>query len=391
MCLLVVLSRVVPGAPLIVGANRDERFDRPAEAMTVLRSAAPRTLGGRDLKAGGTWLAVNEAGVVAGLTNRPVPGGPDAARRSRGELPLALTAHRSAAEAVEAFARSFRPGDYNGAWLLVGDRESLFSVELAGAGEVVVQELAPGLHVQENRSMSAPSKKADHVRALLAGIESMDEGAALRRLRAVLADHEVPPPEPAAEDAGTGAAPGGGGAGVDGGRDAGGRGRDGSGAVPVPGAAVVDGPGAGGAGPAGGVVGAAGSAAGAAAASRATSMATGPTVVGADRVSTAGSAGTTVAADPATATVARPGVDELVGPGGEEGTAGAAGAEGGDGEAPKPPPPEIRAACVHTPEFGTRWSGLVVVAGDPSVPPAVTFTDGPSCTSPPVDATSRWR
>ena len=36
MCLLVVLSRVIPGASLVVPGNRDESFDRPALAMISL-------------------------------------------------------------------------------------------------------------------------------------------------------------------------------------------------------------------------------------------------------------------------------------------------------------------------------------------------------------------
>ena len=47
MCLLAVLSRVHPDAPLIVAANRDEWLLRPATAMTVLRESEPRILGGR--------------------------------------------------------------------------------------------------------------------------------------------------------------------------------------------------------------------------------------------------------------------------------------------------------------------------------------------------------
>ena len=74
VCLLIALFQVVPGAPLIVAANRDELLARPAVTMTVLRPAGPRILGGRDELAGGTWLAVNEHGLVAGLTNRPVAG-----------------------------------------------------------------------------------------------------------------------------------------------------------------------------------------------------------------------------------------------------------------------------------------------------------------------------
>ncbi|TML39468.1 MAG: NRDE family protein [Actinobacteria bacterium] len=73
MCLLVAISRDRDESPLIVAANRDELLDRPAVAMTVLQAHGPRILGGRDELAGGTWLAVNEAGVVAGLPTAATP------------------------------------------------------------------------------------------------------------------------------------------------------------------------------------------------------------------------------------------------------------------------------------------------------------------------------
>ena len=70
---------------LTIAANRDERYDRPAQSFTVLRERDPRVVGGRDSYAGGTWLAVNEYGVIAGLTNTPAANGRDASKRSRGE------------------------------------------------------------------------------------------------------------------------------------------------------------------------------------------------------------------------------------------------------------------------------------------------------------------
>ena len=76
VCLLVFAWQTEPGYALVVAANnRDEQLDRPAHPLCVLRESNPRILGGRDDLAGGTWLAVNDHGVVAGLTNRPSPGG----------------------------------------------------------------------------------------------------------------------------------------------------------------------------------------------------------------------------------------------------------------------------------------------------------------------------
>jgi uncharacterized protein with NRDE domain len=191
VCLLIALHRVRPDEPLVVAANRDELYARPARAMERL-GEAPRVVGGRDELAGGTWLAVSERGLVAGLTNLPAPSGRDPSKRSRGELPLALARAADAASAVEAFRRAVRPADYNPAWILVGDRDALFYLDLTSAA-LGVRALAPGLHVLENRPLEAPSPKADAVRAALLGIEALPRDLMLARLASVLANHEVPP------------------------------------------------------------------------------------------------------------------------------------------------------------------------------------------------------
>jgi len=197
MCLLVVVSRLDPGAPLVVGANRDERLDRPATATSVLRHSSPRVLGGRDQQAGGTWLAVNEHGVVAGLTNRPAPEGRDPTKRSRGELPLALAVHRDAASAVADFSTRFRPTLYNPAWLLVGDRTSLYALDMTGSDDAGpgVERLGPGVYVLENTALHAASVKADHVQRLLGDLGALRGEALVERVRSVLVDHSVPEAE----------------------------------------------------------------------------------------------------------------------------------------------------------------------------------------------------
>ena len=190
MCLLIALFQVVERAPLIIAANRDELYARPTVTMTVLRERDPRVLGGRDEQAGGTWLAVNEHGVVAGLTNQPAPGGRDPGKRSRGELPLAFTACRSAAEAVSKVVPELDPADYNPCWLLVGDRASLFSVGLASGRQPDVTQLAPGRHVLENRPFGTPTAKTARVAAMVAGTAgAAGPDDAADALVAVLSDH----------------------------------------------------------------------------------------------------------------------------------------------------------------------------------------------------------
>ena len=189
VCLLIVASRVVDEEPLIVGANRDEVLERPSTAVTVLDEGPPRVLGGRDELSHGTWLAVNEHGVCAGLTNQPLGDAKDASKRSRGELPLALARHATAASAVDALLSTHLPADYNGSWLLVGDRTSLFFVDFTG-DEGTASALSPGFHVLENRAIGEPSPKVDLVREELDDTAHGDQVAAA--FGRILTDHRNP-------------------------------------------------------------------------------------------------------------------------------------------------------------------------------------------------------
>jgi uncharacterized protein with NRDE domain len=175
MCLLVASWKLDDNYPLVIAANRDEKYDRPTLPFTVLRDQEPRTLGGRDLLAGGTWLAVNEYNVVAGLTNTPSINGPDLSRRTRGELPLLLTRHTNAVDCVEEFCRVIHPGQYNPAWLLVGDRNNLFYIALPRDGDPVIRELGAGLYVLENAPLFPLSSKASFVKSRLSRTRAPDE------------------------------------------------------------------------------------------------------------------------------------------------------------------------------------------------------------------------
>jgi uncharacterized protein with NRDE domain len=164
MCTLIVLHRCLPGRPLVVAANRDEFFARPAEGPAVRETRSGRILAPRDLEAGGTWVGLSERGVFAGLTNlRPIPtaqasvlgGGPGmqgpasigGALRSRGEVVMAALEARSAAEAADSLAR-LEHGVHNPFQLLVADAES--AALLVYRDEPSLFPLEAGIHVVGN-------------------------------------------------------------------------------------------------------------------------------------------------------------------------------------------------------------------------------------------------
>ncbi|MFI9594877.1 NRDE family protein [Nonomuraea sp. NPDC052265] len=85
MCTLIVRT----GEPLTLMGVRDELTDRPWEAPGEHWPEHPGVIGGRDLKGGGTWMAVSpSAGRAAALLNGHGRQAPETARISRGDLAL---------------------------------------------------------------------------------------------------------------------------------------------------------------------------------------------------------------------------------------------------------------------------------------------------------------
>ncbi len=113
MCSVVILWRPGHAWPLILAANRDEMLDRPWLRPGRHWPDRQEVVAGRDQTAGGSWLGLNDHGVVAGVLNRPGSLGPAPGMRSRGELVLEALDHADAIGAVGALthlaASSYRP------------------------------------------------------------------------------------------------------------------------------------------------------------------------------------------------------------------------------------------------------------------------------------------
>ncbi len=127
MCTLVILRRIGHPWPLLVAANRDEMGDRPWKPPGRHWPELPRVVAGLDLLAGGTWLGLNDDGVIAAVLNRLNTLGPMPGLRSRGELPLIALAGRAARAAVNCIL-TLRPADYRPFNMLIADRHEAFWV-----------------------------------------------------------------------------------------------------------------------------------------------------------------------------------------------------------------------------------------------------------------------
>jgi len=159
MCTLIVLHRCLPGAPLVVAANRDEFLDRPAEGPKLRETPHSQVVAPRDVRAGGTWLGVNGSGVFAALTNRRCDD-PDSQRRSRGLLVMDALAASSAADAAKRM-RVLDRGAYNPFNLLVADRSQAYLVTYDESPHQ--RALDPGVHVVGNVEPGTATPKIDRL------------------------------------------------------------------------------------------------------------------------------------------------------------------------------------------------------------------------------------
>ncbi len=183
MCLIGLALDAHPRFSLVIAANRDEFFDRATAPLDWWRTSptAPWLLGGRDLAAGGTWMALSEQGRIGMLTNvrdpsrsRHWPAAP-----SRGAL---VTAWLDGS--VDEAAQGHNPfnligGDLNtGRWWWRSDRQPDTA-------------LAPGVHALSNAALNEPWPKVRRLSSAMQAAMRSDEGSLIASLFTLLNDRSV--------------------------------------------------------------------------------------------------------------------------------------------------------------------------------------------------------
>lgn len=185
MCLILLAVDTHPDYALVVAANRDEFYDRPT-APAAFWEEAPWVLGGRDLKAAGTWLGIDRRGRMAAVTNYRQGRREAEAPRSRGHLVSDYLVGRIDARAHIARVQA-EAADYSGFNLIAGDTGALFYFSNRGGR---ARALGPGVYGLSNHLLDSPWPKVatgkSGLTALLAG-----GGDLLPDLFALLADRRM--------------------------------------------------------------------------------------------------------------------------------------------------------------------------------------------------------
>lgn len=194
MCLILTAWHAHPDYALVVAANRDEFYDRPADALNWWDDA-PDVLAGRDRAivngASGTWLGLSRQGRFAALTNFRAPSEKRTDARSRGEL---VRSYLLSDSAPEAYLNDISPrfGAYNGFNLLLSDFTGLWWVsnrlahrhpaspanahDDGHANHRHAERLAPGIYGLSNALLDTPWPKVQSRIAAFAETLAADTG-----------------------------------------------------------------------------------------------------------------------------------------------------------------------------------------------------------------------
>lgn len=196
MCTLALYFRFFDDYPVIVAANRDEQYNRASSAPGFL-DENPKIIAGKDLRAGGTWLGVNEHGLIVGILNRRSNGQeiPATTMRSRGLLCMDLLRQISTAS-----AKSFIDGhteSYNPFTVVFGDKDKMYA-SYNSDGRIMTHNLEAGLHVFSSAAdFDLHSVKAKRAYSLFTHLDGRAQPArgevsqSITALQSVLSDHSA--------------------------------------------------------------------------------------------------------------------------------------------------------------------------------------------------------
>jgi uncharacterized protein with NRDE domain len=195
MCTIVAIKGLSPSYPLVVAANRDEFYERPATPPRVVH-AHPRVVAGVDERSGGTWMGANARGVFVALTNQRQHHPPEGRSTSRGTVVLEAL-RQETVEGVDAVLEALDARDYASFNLFYGDAHTL---RVAYARDdrpaVEIETLEDGLFVLPNdRIGSAEFPKTRRAVYLVEPLVEAPWPELLAGLEEALGDHEEPPIE----------------------------------------------------------------------------------------------------------------------------------------------------------------------------------------------------
>jgi uncharacterized protein with NRDE domain len=156
MCLIFFAVQQHPNYNLVIAANRDEFYSRKT-APAAFWQEQPNILGGRDLEAKGTWMAMTKTGRISMVTNYRDPHNINPIAPSRGQLVSDYLAGEMDPsfylKKIEQVGKA-----YNGFNLIVGNSSDLYYYSNYSGSPTKIEQ---GIHGLSNHLLDTPWPKVE--------------------------------------------------------------------------------------------------------------------------------------------------------------------------------------------------------------------------------------
>ena len=187
MCLVLVSYKVASDFPLIIAANRDERYSRPTRHADFWK---PETgvLAGQDLEQGGTWLGLSKTGRFAAVTNLREGVNTQKSKTSRGLLVSDYLRGDLPAPRYLEYCQT-KLAEFNSFNLLLGDISALF---FFNSQQKDYTKLAPGTYGVSNGDFDNNWPKITRAKREMNALIDADQSSDHDAMLAMMCDTYLP-------------------------------------------------------------------------------------------------------------------------------------------------------------------------------------------------------
>jgi len=155
MCTSVILFRKKHNWPLIIGSNRDEALSRKSKfPRRHWPNLYPQIIGGLDVKERGTWIALNDHGLVCIIHNRQLEKDNKLIKKSRGQIILNLLNFDNIQVALE-YLQMLNLEHYNGFNIILASSTYCYwGKHISVEKKIKIKELDEGISVITDKDLN---------------------------------------------------------------------------------------------------------------------------------------------------------------------------------------------------------------------------------------------
>ena len=154
MCTLLILYRPNNKWPLIIAGNRDEMKNRPWIPPGKHWTNYDGIIAGKDITAGGSWLGINNNGLVATILNRANSLGPDVKKNSRGKIIIDILKKKTLDSALD-YIKLLNNKKWKPFNLFLANNKKAYWVKSTEKDKISINMLSEGKHFLDSYDLNS--------------------------------------------------------------------------------------------------------------------------------------------------------------------------------------------------------------------------------------------